>query len=306
MILKRQFSPGSMWPYVRIELALSAASSALAWLLVDRASLHELELPSTLATVLGTALSILLAVRVNTAYQRWWEGSGAWAQIIGMSRNLVRVVVTITDAKPNADPVVVTSLQTDIARRQIAYVTALRAQLRGTSQDELVERLDEGDAVSVAGSGNPAVVLLARQSRRIYAAFSEGLLSGFDNFQMEVALAGISTQQALAERLSMQPMPRTYNVFSRYLVHLYAVVVPFSIIGTLPRDRWLVVPATLIIAFAFRILERIGSVVEAPFGNTIQDVPLTATATLLERDLLELVGNPDRPNALTPVDGYLW
>jgi putative membrane protein len=239
MILKRQFSPVSMWPHVRIELGLGTASSLAAWLLVDRASLHELALPITLATVLGTALSILLAVRVNTAYQRWWEGSGAWAQIIGMSRNLVRVLVTITDTKPNADPVAVTALQTDIARRQIAYVTALRAQLRGTSQDELVQRLDEVDAAATDGSGNPAVVLLARQSRRIYAAFNEGLLSGLDNFQMEVALAGISTQQALAERLSLQPMPSTYNVFSRYLVHLYTVVVPDRPDAPAPVDGYL-------------------------------------------------------------------
>ena len=295
-----------MWPYTRIELGIGAASSVSAWLLVDRAHLHQLALPVTLATVLGTALSILLAVRVNTAYQRWWEASAIWAQIVGLSRNLVRVAVTVTDAKANVDRLAVDAFHKDIARRQVAYVTALRCQLRGTSHAEVAAHLDVDDAAALVGVDNAASVLLGRQSRRIFAGFADGLLAGLDNFQMEVALAGLSIQQALAERFTMQPVPRTYDVFSRYLVHLYSVVFPFAIISALPRDRWLVIPATLLIVFAFRILERIGSIVEAPFSNTIQDVPITAIATLLQRDLLELIGDPDRPSAPSPVNGYLW
>lgn len=182
-----------------------------------------------------------------------------------------------------------------VAHGQIAYVTALRGQLRGTA----------GDAAG--GPANPALSLLTGQSTRIFQAYRDGVLTGLDNFQMETALAAVSTQQALAERIAMQPVPRTYDIFSRYLVHLYAVVFPFAVIGTLPAHRWLVIPATLIIAFAFRMVERIGAVVEAPFGNTRQDVPLTAIGTLLERDLLDLVGETDdRPPAPVPVGGYLW
>jgi len=67
-----------------------------------------------------------------------------------------------------------------------------------------------------------------------------------------------------------------------------------------------VIPATLLLAFAFRIVERIGAVVEHPFGNTIQDVPLTAICTTIERDLLEQLGDPNRPPPAQPVDGYMF
>jgi predicted membrane chloride channel (bestrophin family) len=50
---------------------VGAVASVAAWLLVDRAAVHWAPLPVTLATVLGTALSILLAVRVNSCYKRW-------------------------------------------------------------------------------------------------------------------------------------------------------------------------------------------------------------------------------------------
>lgn len=62
---------------------------------------------------------------------------------------------------------------------------------------------------------------------------------------MEVALAALSTQQALAERVAMQPVPRTYDVFSRYLVHLYVVLSRSRSSGRCPatagwssRRRW--------------------------------------------------------------------
>jgi len=306
VIVKRRFTPRSMAPFVRFELILGAGSSTAAWLLVDEARLSEFILPAALATVLGTALSILLAVRANTSYQRWWEGSAIWAQIVGLSRTLIRVVVSVSDAKPNADPEAVREFQRDMARRQVAYATALRAQLRSHEHTELGRHLVEAERATIGAADNKAVVLLGLQSARIFTAYRDGLLAGLDNFQMESTLAAISTQQALAERISMQPVPRTYDVFSRYLVHLYTVVFPFSVVGSLVENRWLVIPATLIVAFAFRIVERIGSAVEFPFGNTTQDVPLTAITTMLERDLLELIGEPDRPAFPAPKNGYLW
>jgi putative membrane protein len=123
---------------------------------------------------------------------------------------------------------------------------------------------------------------------------------------METALAAMSTQQALAERISTQPVPRTYDVFSRYLVHLYTIVFPFAVIDSLPTHQWLIIPATLIVAFAFRIIERIGTAVEFPFANTIQDVPLTTIGTQLVRDLHDLLHDPDKPAPSQPVNGYLW
>jgi len=67
---------------------------------------------------------------------------------------------------------------------------------------------------------NKALLLLAGQSARIFTAYRDGLLTGLGNFQIETALAALSTQQTLAERIGMQPVPRTFDVFSRYLVHL--------------------------------------------------------------------------------------
>ena len=44
----------------------------------------------------------------------------------------------------------------------------------------------------------------------------------------------------------------------------------------------------------------------APEHGIGQDVPITALAVNLERDLLELVDVNERPAKPAPVDGYLW
>lgn len=97
--------------------------------------MHWLALPATLATVLGTALSILLAVRVNTSYQRWWEASGIWAQITALSRNLARVVIAVGDSKraTTQNAATITAFQRGMIEGQIAWTNALRLHLRGES-----------------------------------------------------------------------------------------------------------------------------------------------------------------------------
>ena len=191
MIVKRHFTPTSVWLYVRLELALAAASSVTAWLLVVRAGWTQWTLPVVVATALGAALSILLAVRVNTSYQRWWEGSAIWAQIVGLSRNVVRVAVSVSNSKPGTDPKLVHAFQHDVVRRQIAYATALRAQLRGHADADLatqLARLDPPERDVLLTADNKAILLLAEQSARIFTAYRDGLLTGLDNFQIETAL----------------------------------------------------------------------------------------------------------------------
>ena len=63
---------------------------------------------------------------------------------------------------------------------------------------------------------------------------------------------------------------------------------------------------TVIVAGVFIILERVGAVIDAPFENTITDIPMSAVCNAVERDLREQIGDTDRPRPAVAVDGYLW
>ena len=310
MIVKDSFTIRRTLPFVWFDIMLAAGSSTAAYLLVDRAGIHWLALPSLLATVLGTALAILLAFRANAAYQRWWEASTIWAQLTGLSRTLIRVARTITDAKltdPAVDPDTVHAWQRDLADRQAAWAHSLARHLRGQdSTPDLTRLLSPDEVALVLPADNRPAVLARLQSQAIFRGYATGILTGLDNFQMETALAGLSTQQALAERMSTTPIPRPHDYISRLFVHCYVLVFPFAAISALSAYRFLVIPSALLIALFFRMVERVGASTEEPFANRTQDVPITALATNLERDLLELVGVAQRPAKPEPVDGYLW
>jgi putative membrane protein len=310
VIVKESFNFRRTLPYVRFDLLLAAISATAAHLLVDTAGISWLVLPSLVATVLGTALAILLAFRANTAYQRWWEASTIWAQITGLSRTLIRGARSVTDAKVAQGSVeagVVRAWQRDLAVRQAAWAHGLARQLRRQDATaELTRLLPAEEAALVLAADNGPAVLARLQSQAVFRGYAAGILAGLDNFQLETALAGLSIQQALAERMSTTPIPRPHDYLSRMFVHCYVVVLPFSVIGVVPVHRWLVIPTTLLIALYFRLIERVGAANEEPFANRIQDVPITALAIDLERDLLELIDVPERPARAVPVDGYLW
>lgn len=310
MIVKRAFSPASVLAYARVELALGAVAGVAAVLLVPVAGLAWLGLPPTLAVVLGTALSILLGFRANSAYQRWWDASSYWAQISAASRNLARIVVTLGDSKkvhPDAAVPAVAAWQARMVRRQVAWTNALRLELRGQSAPDdwtvaVLRHLPSAEHAEVLAAESRASLLLQLQSRDIFACYGAGFLAGFDNFQLEQILPQLAQQQALCERIKTTPIPRPYAIFARTFVDLFVLLLPFTLVSGLATYPWIVIP----IGAVFGLVERTAVVTEDPFENRVQDVPLTAICIRIERDVLEQLGESERPAAPTPVAGYLF
>ena len=62
---------------------------ALAVTAVDlNAHLPDLNIEITPFEVAGGVLSLLLVLRTNAGYERWWEGRRIWGDIVNRSRNL--------------------------------------------------------------------------------------------------------------------------------------------------------------------------------------------------------------------------
>ena len=51
-------------------------------------------------TLLGFVISLLLAYRINSAYDRWWEGRKLWGSLVNNSRNLaIKLGVILQEEK---------------------------------------------------------------------------------------------------------------------------------------------------------------------------------------------------------------
>lgn len=312
MILKRNFDPRKVTTYVWPQLLAALAWSAAVYLAYVILGLTAVSAPFGILGVLGTALALFLAFRNNTAFGRWGEASQAWAAITAASRTFARLIVTFTDAHrhtPQYRAETAEAFKREMVYRHIAWVNALRMQLRGQMDvNELAPYLDAAELAALRQAPSKAGALLLTQGRRIYDAMAAGILQGFDSFQLEGQLAALASQQAVCERIKLIPVPRQYDYFTRLFVWLFIALTPLSLVGALAREgvSYLLVPLTVIFAFVFAIVQRTGEVNEEPFENRITDVPLSAMCRVIERDVRETLGEHDLPPKLAPKDGYLW
>ncbi len=103
----------------------------------------NVNVPAAVPGVLGTALSILLGFRTNSAYNRWWEARKIWGAIVNDSRTLARQVLTLF-ALPEGAPdggVAKAEHQRGMVYRQIAFNYQLCRDLRGEDAAADVEGL---------------------------------------------------------------------------------------------------------------------------------------------------------------------
>ena len=255
--------------------------------------------PSLPVTLFGTGLALFLGFRVNSAYQRWWEGRVLWGSLINASRSLARAAVAfIGDADARSE-----TLKRGIVVRQVAYAHALRNQLRRQDPAADVRRLLSAEEVDDAlRRQNPANGLLDGVARLIAEAAREKRIDTIQQAQLERVMIDIANAQGGMERLKNTPLPAQYRSFPEFFTRLFCVLLPVGLVESL---GWATPIGSTVIGLMFLAVLRIGDDLVDPFANTVHDVPMTAMCQTIEIDLLEAIG-AQAPQPLKPVDGVLW
>ena len=253
--------------------------------------------PSLPLTLFGSALALFLGFRDNSAYQRWWEGRVLWGAMINASRNLARAARNYLPDPEARD------LKRSIVLRQIAYVNALRCQLRRQPRDEeVLHYRSSGEAEPALARVNTANGLLVGTGRRIDDARKKGWIDTIQQASLERILVDIANAQGGMERLKNTPLPNQYRFFPAFFTRLFCILLPIGLVETLGFATPI---GSTIAGLMFLAILQIGDDLVDPFANTIHDVPLTAMCRTIEIDLLQAIGD-EAPEAKTPVDGILW
>ena len=253
--------------------------------------------PSLPLTIFGTVLALFLGFRDNSAYQRWWEGRVLWGAMINASRSIAREARNFLPEDEAHD------LRRTIVLRQVAYVNALRTQLRRQTPDEEVLRfLSKGEAEPALKRTNVANGLLDGTGRRIDDARRKGWIDTIQQSRMESILVDIANAQGGMERLKNTPLPNQYRFFPTFFTHLFCVLLPIGLVDTLGIATPL---GSTIAGLMFLAALQVGDDLVDPFANTVHDVPLSAMCRTIEIDLLQAIGEEPQP-PLQPVKGVLW
>ncbi len=253
------------------------------------------ELPLTL---FGTAVALFLGFRSNSAYERWWEGRGLWGLMINASRNLGRATRNFLP-DPDAAP-----FKRAIVFRQIAYVNALRCQLRRQPFDDVtLDYVAKADALLALARTNAANGLLDGTGRRIDEARREGWLDTIQQTTMEGVLIDIANAQGGMERLKNTPLPNHFRFFPTLFVQMFCVLLPFGLVETLGFATPF---GSTIAGLMFLAVLAIGNDLVDPFANSPHDLPLCAMCRTIEIDLLESVGLPAPEPIVADRKGIIW
>src|SRR5262249_47842367 len=128
----------------------------------------------------GTVLGIIVGFRNGSAYSRWWEGRILWGAIVNRSRTFARQVLTTMSPEPAATPAEqaeIAALQRELVFHQVAYVHALRQQLRGLDpMPTLAHLVPEEDLAEMSREKNVALTLQTRMSAMLVMARRRGWL----------------------------------------------------------------------------------------------------------------------------------
>ncbi|MGI4855300.1 MAG: bestrophin family protein [Janthinobacterium lividum] len=290
--------------YVGLPLLLLFLYDAAIVLLFQVAGWKWVALPHIPLALFGSAIGLIVAFRNNSSYGRWWEARTLWGGIVNNSRSWARQVLSSIAPQKEADREAVRTLQCRMVLLQIAWVHALRQQLRGQPPlDELHGLLTEEDLMALAGQKNIPFAIQIWQGDLVRQALESDWIDSLQWSALDSTLNDLADLQGGSERIKNTPMPKQYAFFPQLFTRMYCLLLP---LGLVLNMGWFTPLGSTLVGFIFIALDKIGRDLEDPFENTIYDIPLSSMSRTIEINLRQALGERSLPEALQPVQGVLW
>jgi len=279
-----------------------AAYAASAVLLYQTAG-AVVTIPLAIPAMLGTAISILLGFRTNSAYGRWWEARKIWGAIVNDSRTFARQVTSLFLLPDGADSQTMTAMQREMVYRQIAWNFVLARSLRRQDQFPDVEPTLTPEEIDLLRSqDNRPNALLQTQATRLRDALREGYLDPIRFLPIEDTLTRLCNHMGKCERIKNTVFPAHYSFFVSMIIWLFFLLLPLGLVEDL---GWITAPVAFVIAIVFLMIEAMGAAMQDPFENYISDTPMLALSRTIEINLRQQLGETELPDKILPEDGVL-
>lgn len=270
---------GSVLPDILPQLTVTTAFAVLVTVLHGQLFHWKIPLNFVPFSLVGLTLAIFLGFRNSTSYARYWEARTLWGTLLNDTRSLVRQALTLGDDPGQARA---------LAMRLIAFVHALRHQLRGTDPAADLRRLlPPEDCKRLQGLRYTPATLLLLAGEWIRERRRAGTLDVMLVPVMESSVARLTDALGGCERIAATPIPFTYSVLIHRTVFVYCMLLPFGLVDSIG-------PMTPVIAaflaYTFFGLEAVAAEIEDPFGLQQNDLALDAMSGAIEDTLRELLG----------------
>ncbi|TSJ39955.1 bestrophin family protein [Fluviicola chungangensis] len=220
-------------------------------------------------SILGFVISLLLAFRTNTAYDRWWEGRKKWGELVNDSRNLA-VKLTSLDL----------SLEDNhfFGRHIGNFTLCIKEHLREGTNYALLDITSEERAFLESLDHIPSGIV-ELMYRRLNELKKAGVISEEDLLRLDRNLNGFLDCVGACERIKNTPIPYSYSMFFKKFIFSYVITLPFAFVVNF--GYWSAIIATFIF-YVFVSIEILAEEIEDPFGNDDNDLPTDEMAQRIQ------------------------
>jgi ion channel-forming bestrophin family protein len=240
--------------------------------------LYPVAVPSTVHALVGVAIGLLLVIRTNASYERFWEGRKMWGGMVNESRNLARASTAFLRSSPaTAEAIILWTT---------AFAYSSMHVLRGSKEiGPMAKRLPPDEVSKILAADHVPTAIALRISAHLEEARRQGHISDYVTMTLDNNVQLLIDYVGACERIHKTPLPFAYVVHLRRALILYCITLPFALIESY---GWSTIIDTLLIAYILFGIEEIGVEIEDPFGEDDNDLPLEEICGTIERNLLNV------------------
>jgi ion channel-forming bestrophin family protein len=252
-------------------------SAAICYVQIEYYKLDDKSLVKNISIMhgmLGFVISLLLAYRTNTAYDRWWEGRKLWGTLVNSSRNLALKLATIL--KEEKDKA--------FFRKMIpAFASILNKHL---NNNDTSQELFDDVVLEIENHKHRPNQVAKMIFQKINDLYETKKISGNQLIVLNAELQSFADVCGACERIKNTPIPYSYSSFIKKFIFIYVMTLPFGYSISL---QYYVIPVVIFIFYVLASLELIAEEIEDPFGGDSNDLPTQKIAINIRKNVEELL-----------------
>lgn len=267
---------GSITPYIVGRVLFFTLVGGIVWVIADWTGFHP-AIEVAPYEIVGVVLALLLVLRTNAGYDRWYEGRKLWGGIVNQSRNLA-TIGTVYGPREHA-------WQDQFVRWTAAFSHSCRHSLRGEKDlTDMYELLGKQQADELAAAQHMPMYVAGKLAHMMRSAVGAGQMDRFAFIQAERERATLIDHIGACERIMRTPLARVFSIKIRRFLFIYLVGLPIAIVDKTGVWTPLI---TMLVAYPLLSLDQIGIELQGPFSRErLSHLPLDDISTTIERNVL--------------------
>lgn len=228
--------------------------------------------------ILGFVLSMLLVFRINSAYDRWWEGRKHWGALVNNSRNLLMKVDGILPTEYHNEKIYLKNLI-------VTFVFSLKNHLKDVKNFDDITDFEGFDLKEFNAKQHKPNYVAGLIVKHLEALRKRGLLSEEKLLFLNNEVQSFLDITGACERIKNTPIPYSYSLFLKKIIFIYIITMPLAF--SIDFKYW-AIPIVIFIFYAFASIELISEEVEDPFGDDANDLPTQEISEKIKASLDEI------------------